>query len=176
MVPATEVLAMIQRTLCFIGNASEQISQARRAKILEAIDPAWKKFSDDAFPSAKGTLSGEQFQSSLKDRVEKDSAISKAIAISKRSRKEPTPLTNTRREGRRPNRFFSRGPSWKVRSQAGQELFPVRHIYSKRTSNRLQPRRATVPNAEIWPKTPLPQAETPPRPQPYSTPTPQRKP
>ena len=72
MVLATEVLAMIQCTLCFISSASEQISQARRAKILEAIDPAWKRFSDETFPSAKGTLFGEQFQFALKDRMEKD--------------------------------------------------------------------------------------------------------
>ena len=106
MVPAAEVLAMIQRTLCFIGSASEQISWARRAKILEAIDLTWKKFSDKSFPSAKSTLFGEDFQSSLKDRVEKDTAISKALAISKKSRKEPAPATYTRREGRRPNCFF----------------------------------------------------------------------
>ena len=57
-VPATEVLAMIQQTLCLIGSASEHTSQARRAKILEAIDPHGKKFSEESFPSAKGPRSG----------------------------------------------------------------------------------------------------------------------
>jgi hypothetical protein len=121
MVPAAEVLAMIQCTLCLIGSALEQIS---RAKILEAIDPAWKKFSDDSFPSAKSTLFGEDFQSSLKDRVEKDTAISKAIAIFKRSRKEPAPATYTRREGRRPNRFFRGGPPGRYGARQGRSFFP----------------------------------------------------
>jgi hypothetical protein len=94
------------RTLCLISSASEQISQGRRAKISKAIDPTWKKLSDDSFPSAKSTLFGEDFQSLLEDRVQKDTAMSKAIAISKRSRKEPAPATYTRREGHRPNRFF----------------------------------------------------------------------
>ena len=122
-VPATEVLAMIQRTLCLIGNASEQISRARRAKILEAIDPTWKKFSDDSFPSAKGTLFGEDFQFSLKDRVEKDTAISKAVALSKRSRKEPAPFTS-RKEGRKPNRFFRGGPPGRYGARQGRNFFP----------------------------------------------------
>ena len=39
-VPATDVLEMIQRSLCLIGNASEFISQARRSKVLEAIKPS----------------------------------------------------------------------------------------------------------------------------------------
>ena len=56
MVPAMEVLAMIQHTLCLVGNASERLSHGRRAKILEAIDPSWKRFSEDGFPSAKDTL------------------------------------------------------------------------------------------------------------------------
>jgi len=122
MVPAAEVLAMIQRTLCLIGSASEQISRARRAKILEAIDPAWKKFSEDSFSSAKGTLFGEDFQSSLKDRVEKDTAISKAVAISKRGRKEPIPTT--RKEGRRSNRFFRGGPPGRYGARQGRSFFP----------------------------------------------------
>jgi hypothetical protein len=101
VVPATEVLAMVQRTLCLIGSPSGQISRVRRAKILEAIDPTWKKFSDDPFPSAKGTLFGEEFQSSLKD-----TAISKAVTISKRSRKDAIPATSSRREGANLTGFF----------------------------------------------------------------------
>lgn len=121
MVPAAEVLSMIQRTLCLIGSASEQISRARRARILEAIDPTWKKFSEDAFPSAKGTLFGEDFRSSLKERVDRDTAISKAVAISRRGRKDSAP---SRREGGRPNRFFRGGPPGKYGARQGRSFFP----------------------------------------------------
>ena len=34
LVPAAEVLDLIQRTLCLVGNASEYISQTRRGRIL----------------------------------------------------------------------------------------------------------------------------------------------
>ena len=63
MLPATEVLAVIQRSLCMIGNASEFISQARRAKILEAIEPAWSRYATDDY-KAEDTLFSEDFQSS----------------------------------------------------------------------------------------------------------------
>ena len=43
MVPAREVLAVIQRSLCLAGNALKYLSQTRRTKILEAIDKSWGK-------------------------------------------------------------------------------------------------------------------------------------
>ena len=44
IVPATEVLTLIQQTICIIDNASEFTSQMRRAQILGEIDPSWSKF------------------------------------------------------------------------------------------------------------------------------------
>ena len=79
MVPATEVLSLVQRTLCLVGNSSELVSQIRRSKILEAGDPSWAKYGTDDFPSAKATLFGEEFQANLTKSVEKDSALSKAV-------------------------------------------------------------------------------------------------
>ena len=154
MVPATEVLAMIQRTLCLVGNASERLSQVRRAKILEAIDPSWKKFSEDSFPSTKDTLFGVDFQSSLTSRVEKDTALSKAVAISKRSRRDPDP--SSRKDRPKSSRVFSRGPSWKVRNQAGQEFLPVQRICSKKPT-----RREAPPIFEVRQETPLSRAQAP---------------
>ena len=122
MVPATEVLAMIQRTLCLMGNASEKLSQVRRAKILEAIDPSWKKFSEDGFPSAKDTLFGADFQSSLTSRVEKDTALSKAVAISKRSRRDPDP--SSRKDRPKSSRFFRGGPPRRYGTRQGKSFFP----------------------------------------------------
>ena len=84
MVPAREVLAVIQHSLCLVGNASEGISQTRRTKILEAINKSWGKYGADKFKSSD-TLFGKEFQSSLTDRVEKDVALSKAVSIMKRS-------------------------------------------------------------------------------------------
>lgn len=40
LVPATEVLGMIQHTLCLVGNATEYISQTRGINTIEAIDPS----------------------------------------------------------------------------------------------------------------------------------------
>ena len=84
MVPAREVLAVIQCSLCLVGNASEYVSQTRRTKILEAIDKSWSKFGTDEYRSSN-TLFGKKFQTSLSDRAEKDVALSKAVSIMKRS-------------------------------------------------------------------------------------------
>ena len=144
MVPATEVLAMIQRTLCLIGNA---LSQVRPAKILETIDPSWKKLSEDSFPSAKDTLFGVDFQSSHTSRVKKDTALSKAMAISKRSRKDPDPSSRKDRLG-----FFEGA----LLEGTGQEFLPVQHICSKKPT-----RREAPPIVEVRQETPLSRAQAP---------------
>ena len=69
VVPGSEVLALLQRTLCMLGNASELISQTRKSKILEAVDRSWSKFGSDDFPSVQDMLFGEDFQSSLTNKV-----------------------------------------------------------------------------------------------------------
>ena len=86
VVPGSEVLALLQRTVCMIGNASELISQTRQSKILEAVDRSWSKFGSDDFPSVQDMLFGEDFQSSLTNKVEKDIALAKAVAITKRTK------------------------------------------------------------------------------------------
>ena len=87
-VPATEALSLIQRTICLVGNASELTSQSRREKILTAIDPSWSKFSSEEFSTKKNTLFGEEFQSKLTSMVERETALAKAVSITKRHKKE----------------------------------------------------------------------------------------
>jgi len=43
-VPTVEVVALIQCTICLIGNASEFISQICHSKILEAAHPEWSTY------------------------------------------------------------------------------------------------------------------------------------
>jgi hypothetical protein len=57
------------------------ISQTRRGKILEAID-AWGKYRLEEFTSASETLFGE---ATLSKRVEKGTALTKAVSILKRA-------------------------------------------------------------------------------------------
>ena len=128
--PATEVLTLIQCSLCMIGNASELVSQTRRSKILTAIDPSWSKFGKGDFQLAKDTLFGEKFQASLTTRVEKDNALSKAVSITKRNMKHKTPSSS--RKGKGMTIFFSRGPSCQVQRQAGQKLLPVQLTEKKK--------------------------------------------
>ena len=107
LVPGAEVLSLIQRTICLIGNASEFTSQMRRVKILEAVDQSWGKFSSDKFPSAHDTLFGEEFQSSLTKRVEQDTALSKAISLTKRHRRgKDAPTSSSRQDRQKVDRFF----------------------------------------------------------------------
>lgn len=70
-VPATDVLEMIQRSLCLIGNASEFISQARRSKVLEAIKPSHGAHMPEG-NRTNDTLFGKVFQASLTSKVEAD--------------------------------------------------------------------------------------------------------
>ena len=125
VVPGSEVLTLVQCTLCMIGNASELISQTRRSKILDTIDPSWSKFGEDSYSSVQDTLFGESFQSSLTTRVEKDTALSKAVSITKRSKSEKqTPATSSRRDKQRSDNFFRGGPPAKYGGRQGKSFFP----------------------------------------------------
>ena len=57
-IPAIEVLDIIQRTICLVGNSSELISQRRRANILATIDPLWSKFGTDKYTQIKRCFLG----------------------------------------------------------------------------------------------------------------------
>ena len=121
LVPAAEVLDLIQRTLCLVGNASEYISQTRRARILAAIDPAWSKFGSDDFSKAKDALFGEEFQSKLTSKVEKETALAKAVSITKRHKEKDN--QSARKPGQRSDNFFRRGPAAKYGGRQGKSFF-----------------------------------------------------
>ena len=44
VVPVSQVLILIQHTICLVGNASEIISQVRHSKILELCNSSWAKY------------------------------------------------------------------------------------------------------------------------------------
>jgi len=124
MVPAREVLALIQRSLCLIGNASEYVSQTRRTKILETIEKSWGKFGADEYKTSD-TLFGKEFQSSLTGKVEKDVALSKAVSIMKRSqRSKEQSSSSSKREGQSYTRFFRGGPPAKYGGRQGKNSYP----------------------------------------------------
>lgn len=111
LLPADQIISLIQRVICMVGNASEYISQARRAKILTCIDQLWTKFVSDpmASGSSGGNLFGQQFQSSLMDLVDKEVALSKAVSIMNRN-KRPAKFEDTpSKKDRRPYKPFFRG-------------------------------------------------------------------
>ena len=70
-----------------IGNASEQVSQVCRSRILESIDKSWGKFTKGDFKLQDDSLFGEKFQEKLTSEVEKDNHLSKALSITKSSPK-----------------------------------------------------------------------------------------
>ena len=104
---------MIQCTLCLIENTSEFISQTRRVKILEKIDTSWSKYAQEDFSEAKETLFGNSFQVTLSDKVEKEAALAKAVATSKRSKevRERDTQSNRRKDSHGCNQFFRRNPA-----------------------------------------------------------------
>ena len=154
VVPATEVLSLVQHTLCLVGNSSELVSQIRRSKILEAGDLSWAKYGTDDFPSAKAMLFGEEFQENLTKSVEKDSALSKALSISRKEKKEHTTLSSlpstSHSRGKKSNLFFLRRPSCQLWEQAGQKLYPVQCTASPIKGRRTQPMEATTVPIVRW--------------------------
>ena len=122
-VPATEALSLIQRTICLVGNASELTSQSRREKILTAIDPSWSKFSSEEFSTKKNTLFGEEFQSKLTSMVERETALAKAVSITKRHKKERSSPPNKKTVPQTIG-FFRKGPPGKYGDRRGKNFQP----------------------------------------------------
>ena len=52
------------------------------------IDPTWSKFGSDDFSKAKAALFGEEFQSKLISKVEKETALAKEVSITKRHKEK----------------------------------------------------------------------------------------
>lgn len=75
----------------------------------------------DDVPTTKHTLFGGEFQSSLTSRVEMNTALSKAVLIMSKSKREEAASSVIRRERPTSSQFFK----GQVRKQAGQELLSV---------------------------------------------------
>ena len=80
---------------------------------MTAIDPSWSRFGSEEFSTSKSknTLFGEKFQSKLTSMVEKDTALAKAVSITKRHKKD-----SAHQKGRASNCpfFFQKGPPGKT--------------------------------------------------------------
>lgn len=126
LVPVTEVISMIQRTICLIGNASEFISQIRRTKILEKLDTSWSKYGQEDFSDSKETLFGENFQQTLASKVEKEAVLAKAVVTSKRSKENRGKETSSshRRDSYGRNQFFRGSPSARYGGRQGKNYQP----------------------------------------------------
>ena len=140
LVPAVEVLAVVQRTLCLLGNASELISQTRHTKILEAVDPSWSRYGTDEFPYASSTLFGEEFQETLSKKVVKNTALSKAVSITKRAKKDDHPSSTRRGEQKKPQ-FFRGSPPARYGGRQGTSFFPYNSTPASRQGECNLPRQ-----------------------------------
>ncbi|MCG8621290.1 MAG: hypothetical protein MJE68_04700, partial [Proteobacteria bacterium] len=100
-----------------IGNASELVSQTRRSKILNTIDQSWSKFGQGDFLTTK---------------VEKDNALSKAVSITKRNKKQSEAPSSSKKEGQQPDRFFRGGPPAKYGGRQGRSFFPYTSHYPQK--------------------------------------------
>ena len=116
---------MIQCTLCLVGNPSEYISQTRRTNILEVIDPSWSSYATEEFAGARDSLFAEAFQADLTEKVEKDTALAKAVSITKKQKKE----SNHSRTNQRDDRFFRWGPPAKYGGRQGRNATPYSQYY-----------------------------------------------
>ena len=67
---------------------SEATSSCHWLHALLVMIMSWSKFGSDNFPSSRDSLFGRDFQSSVMSKVEKDTTLSRAVAITKRSKWE----------------------------------------------------------------------------------------
>lgn len=131
-VPAVEVLSLCQRTICLVGNASELISQERRSKVLETVDTTWTKYGAEHYPKAGKMLFGDDFKMTLTEKVEKDTALAKAVAITRKGKRiteTGTPSSFTRRDRQRNTQFFPRGPPAAYGSRQGKTQYHTQFPY-----------------------------------------------
>ena len=126
LVPPSKVVAPIQRTICMVGNVSEMISQLRRTKILQNTETSWSKYGVEDFSGAEDTLFGEDLQTSLTDKVEKETTLAKAASITKRNKdyKGKDSPTSYRKDGHGHSSFFRGGPAYKYGNRQGKNFFP----------------------------------------------------
>ena len=142
VVPGSEVLTLVQCTLCMIGNASKLISQTIHFNILDIIEPSWSKFGEDSYSSVQDTL-GESFQSSLTTRVEKENSSLRSSFHHKMKGEKQTPATSSRRDKQRSEFFFE------------EALLPSMEAGRARLSSHILPRkgRETTAGASSIPST-----------------------
>ena len=159
LVPGTEVMSLVQCTLCMLGNASELISQTRRSKILEAVNPSWGKYGPGDFPSCQGHTLWGQLSVYTHQTGRKRCGSLKGCLDHKAVQKRRFTLdleTGRAKEGT----VFSRGPSCQVRWQAGQKLFPVQ-LTKQPQARRTHPIKAISGSSETRLQATLPRASSP---------------
>ena len=159
VVPGSEVLTLIQCTLCMIGNASELISQTRWSKTLDKIDPSWSKFGGDhqyriRYLENHFNTPSQEWRKTLPS----PKRFPSRNEAKRRKKHCQAPL------GGKVTRwwYFSRGPSFHVRRQAGQELLPVQHIHVYQyfpKKGRVQQGQTVHHLPEVRSTPPLPQAK-----------------
>ena len=64
LVPVSEVLDIIQRSLVLIGNTNNLVSETRREIVLDAIHSSLKKYAKGDFKEASSNLFGEILRTS----------------------------------------------------------------------------------------------------------------
>jgi len=86
LVQAPVVLDMIQRTLVLLGSANN-LSERRRANILQTVDPKLEKYAKGEFPKAGKYLFGQSFVKEVVSQVEADTAVCKASALANKAQR-----------------------------------------------------------------------------------------
>lgn len=138
--PAAEVLAMIQCTIFLLGNASELISQTRCAKILEAVNSSWARYCSEEFTSSSNTLFDKECQNTLSKKVEKDTALSKAMSMTRRAKKEDHPSSSKRVEQKKPH-YIHGAPPARYGGRQGKSFFPYNSQFVDRQGEHSQARQ-----------------------------------
>ena len=85
LIPIADVLDTIQRALLLLGSANNTISETRREIALGDAHSSFRKYAKGDFNETGTDLFGEAFKEVLVQKVETDSALSKAVSIANKS-------------------------------------------------------------------------------------------
>ena len=137
LIPIAEVLDTIQRALVLLGSANNTISETRCEIALGAAHSSFRKY-------AKGDF-GEAFKEVLVQKVETDSALSKAVSIVNKSAGPKVCQRPQHSRTSEPSRFFSRGRVSRYGDWPGKTSSPYRSSWKgKHIPGRSFVRKASV--------------------------------
>ena len=145
LIPIADVLDTIQKALVLLGSANNTISETRREMALGAAHSSFRKYAKGDFSETGADLFGEAFKEVLVQKVETDSALSKAVSIANKSAGPKVFQRPQRSRMSESSWFFSGGRVSRYGDWPGKTCSPYRNSWKgQHIQGRTFARKASV--------------------------------